>query len=103
MLRGIRRLDIILKTFNLEKIIEGNVIRIVTADAYQAEKKALVDSRDIVGRAEEVTTKVFVVNNANLDKLREAVDKGKILSPRGSISADSRTRSLIVKDIPIAL
>jgi len=96
-------LDIILKTFNLEKIIEGNVIRIVTADAYQAEKKALVDSRDIVGRAEEVTTKVFVVNNANLDKLREAVDKGKILSPRGSISADTRTRSLIVKDIPIAL
>lgn len=96
-------LDIILKTFNLEKIVEGNVIRIVTADAYQAEKKALVDSRDIVGRAEEVTTKVFVVNNANLDKLRDAVDKGKILSPRGSISADPRTRSLIVKDIPIAL
>lgn len=96
-------LDIILKTFNLEKIVEGNVIRIVTADAYQAEKKALVDSREIVGRAEEVTTKVFVINNANLDKLREAVDKGKILSPRGSISADPRTRSLIVKDIPIAL
>lgn len=96
-------LDIILKTFNLEKIIEGNVIRVVTADAYQAEKKALVDSRDIVGRAEEVTTKVFVVNNANLDKLKDAVDKGKILSPRGSISADPRTRSLIVKDIPIAL
>lgn len=96
-------LDIVLKTFTLEKIVEGTVIRIVTGGAYQAEKKAIADAREIVGRAEEVTTKLFVVNNANLDKIREAVEKGKILSPRGSMSTDARTRSMIVKDIPSAL
>ncbi|HMK44126.1 MAG TPA: type IV pilus secretin PilQ [Dissulfurispiraceae bacterium] len=96
-------LDIILKTFNLQKTVEGNTIRVMTAKAYQDEKRAIADAREVLGRADDVTTKVFVVNNANLEKVKEAVDKGKILSPRGSLSSDSRTRSLVVKDIPSAI
>ncbi len=93
-------LEIILKTFNLEKIMDGNVIRIVTLDAIQKEKDAIAKAKEATGKAENIETKVFVLNYANVDKLRETIEKGKILSPRGSVSIDARTRSLIVRDIP---
>ncbi|HSW64893.1 MAG TPA: type IV pilus secretin PilQ [Dissulfurispiraceae bacterium] len=108
-------LEIVLKTFALEKIMEGNVIRVMTAKAYQEEKKAVTDAREAVGRADDLVTKIFSVNNANVETvkakegtpeaigMKELIEKGKVLSPRGSISADTRTRSLIVKDVPTSL
>jgi type IV pilus assembly protein PilQ len=96
-------LDIVLKTFNLEKVIEGNVIRIATLKAFQEEKKAIAETKEVFGKAEDVTTKVFTVNYSNVEKIKESIEKGKILSPRGNISIDARTRSLIVKDIPSSL
>lgn len=96
-------LDIVLKTFNLEKVIEGNVIRIATLKAFQEEKKAIAETKEVFGKAEDIETKVFVVNYANVDKIRESIEKAKVLSPRGSIGIDARTRSLIVRDIPSSL
>lgn len=96
-------LDIVLKTFNLEKVIEGNVIRVATLKAFQEEKKAVAETKEVFGKAEDIETRVFIVNYANVDKIRESIDKAKVLSPRGSISTDVRTRSIIVKDIPSSL
>ncbi|MBT9139330.1 MAG: Type IV pilus biogenesis and competence protein PilQ [Syntrophomonadaceae bacterium] len=96
-------LDIILKTFNLEKVIDGNVIKIVTLDVIQKEKDAIAKAKDAADKAEDIEIKVFVVNYADVDKVKDSIDKGKILSPRGNISTDARTRSLIVKDIPSSL
>ncbi|GER92961.1 type IV pilus secretin PilQ [hot springs metagenome] len=93
-------LNIVLKTFNLEKVVEGNVIRIATLKAFQEEKKAVAETREVFGKAEDITTRVFTVNYSNVEKIRDSIEKGKLLSPRGSISVDTRTRSLIVKDIP---
>ncbi len=104
-------LDIIIKTFNLEKVVEGNIIRVATVKAFQEEKKSMADNRELFGKAEEIQTKIFTVNNANVDTvkgkdgkadmpgLKELIEKGKILSPRGTISVDTRTRSVIIKDI----
>lgn len=96
-------LDLILKTFSLEKAIEGNVIRIATNKVFQEEKKALVDIKEAQTKAEDILTKVFVVNYANVDKVKESIEKAKILSVRGSMSTDTRTRSLIVKDTPTGI
>ncbi|MEW5744811.1 MAG: type IV pilus secretin PilQ [Nitrospirota bacterium] len=96
-------LDIVLKTFALEKIIEGNIIRVATLKAFQDEKKAVADTKEVFGKAEDIETKVFTVNYANVEKVRESIDKAKVLSPRGNISFDTRTRSLIVKDIASSL
>ena len=105
-------LDIVIKTFNLEKVVEGNIIRVATVKAFQEEKKAMADNRELFGKAEEIQTRIFTVNNANVDTvkgkdgkpdmpgLKDLIEKGKILSPRGTISVDVRTRSIIVKDIP---
>jgi type IV pilus assembly protein PilQ len=92
-------LDIIIKTFNLEKVVEGNIIRIATVKAFQEEKKATADNKELFGKAEDIVTKVFVINNANVVTLKESIEKGKILTPRGTVSADVRTRVLIIKDI----
>ncbi len=96
-------LDIVLKTFNLEKVIEGNVIRVATLKAFQEEKKAVAETKEVFGKTEDITTKVFTVNYSNVEKIKESIEKGKVLSPRGNISIDARTRSLIVKDIPSSL
>jgi type IV pilus assembly protein PilQ len=96
-------LDIILRTFTLDRVIEGNVIRIAPAKVFQEEKKFAAETKEIIGKAEDIETKVFVVNYAEVDKVRDAMDKAKVLSARGSVSTDARTRSLIVKDVPSRL
>jgi type IV pilus assembly protein PilQ len=96
-------LDIVLKTFNLQKVIEDNVIRIATLKAFQDEKEAIAKTKEVLGKAEDIETRVFIVNYANVDKVRESIDKAKALSPRGSISTDVRTRSIIVRDIPSSM
>jgi type IV pilus assembly protein PilQ len=92
-------LDIILKTFGLEKISEGNVIRVVTKNTLQEEQKADAATKELIG----IETKVFLVNYANVDKIKDSIDKAKILTSRGNLSTDPRTRSIIVKDIPSSL
>jgi type IV pilus assembly protein PilQ len=108
-------LDIIIKTFNLEKVVEGNIIRVATVKAFQEEKKSMAENKELFGKAEDIVTKIFTVNNANVDTvkgkdgkadmpgLKELIEKGKILSPRGTISVDIRTRSIIIKDIPSSI
>lgn len=90
-------LDIILKTFGLEKIVEGNVIRIVTMDTYKKEQEAAT-AKEVAN----IRTKVFVVNHANVDKIRDAIVNAKLTS-KDNLSTDARTRSIIVKDIPSTL
>lgn len=92
-------LDYVLKTFSLHKLVEGNTIRVMTSKAYQDERKAVSESRELAGRAEDIDTKIIVVNYAEAEKVKDLIDKTKVLSPRGSVSVDARTRSVIVKDI----
>ncbi len=87
-------LDLILKTFGLEKIVEGNVIRVVTKNTFQEEQKAAA-AKELVN----VETKVFLVNYANVDKIKDAIVNAKLVA-KDNISTDPRTRSVIVKDIP---
>jgi type IV pilus assembly protein PilQ len=92
-------LEIIIKTFNLEKVVEGNIIRVATAKAFQEEKKAAAENKELFGKAEDITTKIFSVNNSDVEKLKEMIEKAKLLTPRGTIGVDVRTRSVVVKDI----
>lgn len=91
-------LDIILKTFNLKKIVEDNVMRIMTAEAFKREQETAIKIREAIRKTEDTKTKVFVVSHADVEKVKESIEKAKILSPAGSIGLDKRTRSLIVND-----
>ncbi|NTU43008.1 MAG: type IV pilus secretin PilQ [Nitrospirales bacterium] len=96
-------MEIILRTFNLEKIVEGNVIRITTLKAFQEEKKAIAETREVFGTAEPVETRVFILNYAEVEKIKDSIANAKILSPRGNVSFDTRTKSIVVKDVSSVL
>jgi len=94
-------LDLILKMNQLGKVFEGDVIRIATAETL---KKEAVFKRDKLA-LEPLVTKYISVNYANAVNYAEPelgiLPKIKaILTERGSVSADQRTNTIIITDIP---
>ncbi len=93
-------MDIILKTKGLDKRSAGNVILIAPTDEIAAREKLELESRKQVEELERLRTEFIKVNYAkaadmaNLLKLED----NAILSPRGSVSVDERTNTLLVKD-----
>lgn len=96
-------LDIICKTFHLEKVYEGNIIRIAPVKVFQEEKKLLAETKELFKKAEDTQTKIFTLRYSTPDKVKTAIEGAKLLSPQGNIVIDDRIRAVIVKDIPSAL
>jgi type IV pilus assembly protein PilQ len=92
-------LDLILKTHNLDKVVEGNIIRIAPADKIAKEREAKARMIEAQIKAEPLVTKVFPISYADVGKVKNAIINAKILSKRGSVSVDERISSIIVKDI----
>ncbi len=92
-------LEVILKTFLLEKIMYGNIIRVVPMKALQEEMKSIADLKEVTKRTEDQHTRVFTANYVSVEQFKEAIEKSKFLTKDlGSITVDSRTRSITVKD-----
>ncbi|OGW43927.1 MAG: hypothetical protein A2Y66_07375 [Nitrospirae bacterium RBG_13_41_22] len=92
-------LDTILKTFSLGKSIEGNIIRIAphTVFAKESEEAAKAEAAGIM--AEPLATRIFPVSYADVSIIEASVKNSKILTPRGSISVDKRTSTMLVRDV----
>ncbi|WP_436917341.1 type IV pilus secretin PilQ [Acinetobacter schindleri] len=106
-------LDIVLKTKNLDKRRNGNVIWIAPVSelikAEEEEAKALAQSVKLAPIQTEYI-QLSYAKAADIEKLitqnkgssgsnsSSSDDKGTLLSSRGSISVDSRTNTLIVND-----
>lgn len=92
-------LEVILKTFLLEKVMYGNIIRVIPMKALQDEMKAIADLKEATKRTEDQHTRVFTANYASVEQFKDAIEKSKFLTKDlGSITIDSRTRSITVKD-----
>jgi type IV pilus assembly protein PilQ len=98
-------LDLILKINNLDKVLEGNVIRVATADkirterehrlaALEAEQKRLAAVKDVG----EITTAYLQVNYGDAKDLAKQIEKVK--SDKGTIAVDARTSLIIYTDYP---
>jgi type IV pilus assembly protein PilQ len=100
-------LDLLIDTNGLGKDEVGNVIRISTAGRLKSERDSLAAAKKSEENLETLQTAYLTLNYAkvikgqndtNTDK--DLVDKIKaLLTPRGSIVADQRTNTLIVRDI----
>ncbi|GAB5046721.1 type IV pilus secretin PilQ [Thermodesulfovibrio sp. TK110] len=99
----IQAIDVICKSFQLEKIFDGNIIRIAPIKVFQEEKKLEAETKDLFKKAEEEQIRIFVLKYASVEKVKTTIEASKILSPKGNISTDERTRTVIVKDIPSVL
>jgi type IV pilus assembly protein PilQ len=93
-------MDIILKTKGLDQRKAGNVILIAPTDEIAAREKLELEARKQVEELERLRTEFIKVNYAKaaeMANLLKQVDNA-ILSPRGSVSVDERTNTLLVKD-----
>jgi type IV pilus secretin PilQ/predicted competence protein len=90
-------LDVILKTNGLDKVQEGNVVRIAPVEKLRLEREALKQAQQAEEELEPMQVRYIRVSYAKAAELRPLVES--VISERGSVAYDDRTNQLIVKDI----
>jgi len=94
-------LDIVLRNNDLEKELDGNVLRIATKDTVKKEAEQDRDLAKAQAEAADVVTTTRVLSYAKSDDMIAVVKK--FLSSRGDVISDSRNNMLIIRDIPSVL
>jgi len=94
-------LDIVLKNNDLDRKLEGNVLRIATIDTLEKEAKARQAQQEAETMAVE---KVTVTRFLSYARSKDVVGTAKkLLSVRGDVIADDRTNAIIIQDIPAVI
>jgi type IV pilus assembly protein PilQ len=95
-------LDIVLRTKGLDKRRQDNVIIIGPTDELASREKAELAARREVQELSPVRSEFLQVNYAKVSDLAKLIKsqnpKDSMLSPRGSLSIDDRTNTLLVQD-----
>ncbi len=91
-------LDVILLTKGLGFVRVGNVLRIAPAEMLKTEEEARLQERRAKEKLEDLVVKLQPVNYANVDEVSKLVKR--LLTPRGTVDVDTRTSTVIIKDIP---
>jgi type IV pilus secretin PilQ/predicted competence protein len=94
-------LDIVLKNNDLDKQLDGNVLRLATKETLRKEADENRDLAKAVAESAEVITTTRVLSYAKATGM--ATTLKKFLSSRGDIIADDRSNTLIIRDIPTTL
>ncbi len=90
-------LDIILRMHNLGMRYEGNVIWIAKAETFRAEEERQIKAAEVRERLEPLEVRLIPVNYATASDLQTNVSS--LLSSRGTVNIDTRTNTLILKDV----
>ncbi len=107
-------LDIILQAKGLGLRKSGNVILIAPKDELAAKEKVDLEAKAQVASLEPVRTQSFQLNYTKAEEVAKGLSgqsgggggggaSSRILSPRGSVIAESRTNQLFITDIPSKL
>jgi len=96
-------LDIVLRTKGLDKRRQDNVIIIGPTEELAAREKAELAARKDLQELSPVRTEFLQVNYAKVSDLSKLIkannsSKDSMLSPRGTLSIDERTNTLLVQD-----
>ena len=90
-------LDVILKTNGLDKVQEGNVVRIAPVEKLRQEREALKQARDAEEDLEATRVVYRRVSYARAADLKPLIES--VVTERGVVSYDERTNQVIIKDI----
>jgi type IV pilus assembly protein PilQ len=90
-------LDVILLTKGLGFVHVGNVLRIAPAEILKDEEEVRLQERRAMERLEDLVVKLQPVNYADVKEIANMVKR--LLTPRGSVDVDTRTSTVIIKDI----
>ena len=94
-------LDIVLQNNDLDKQLDGNVLRIATKETMKKEADEAKDLAKAQIEAADLITTTRVLSYAKASDLVDTIKK--FLSPRGDVLADPRTNTLIISDIPTVI
>src|SRR6202008_2668854 len=90
-----------LKNNELDKQLEGNVLRVASKETLKKEAQQNRDLAKAQAEAADVVTTTRVLSYAKASDLVTTLKK--FLSSRGDVLADSRSNTLIIRDIPSVL
>jgi len=90
-------MDIILKMNGLGFALEDNILRIASVGALTREADEESRAKEAKKKAEDLITRIIPINYAQAGGIEGTIKKS--LSPRGETVVDTRTNTLIVKDI----
>ncbi|MBN4054815.1 AMIN domain-containing protein, partial [Nitrospira defluvii] len=90
-------LNIILEMNSLGGVREGNIIRVTTLANLAKQRAQEAQAKESKIKAEDLLTRVVYINYAKAAEMKTLLDK--LLSSRGEIMVDTRTNTVIVKDI----
>lgn len=91
-------LDLVLRSKGLGKEEFGNIVRVAPLAALENEAKARADRRENVLKSTPLSVALIPVNYATASEMSARVKE--ILSSRGNVTVDTRTNTLIVRDVP---
>jgi type IV pilus assembly protein PilQ len=94
-------LDIVLKNNDLDKQLDGNVLRVAAKETLKKEAQQNRDLAKAQAEAADVVTTTRVLSYAKAASLVTTLKK--FLSSRGDVLADARSNTLIIRDIPSVL
>ncbi|HSR51087.1 MAG TPA: type IV pilus secretin PilQ [Acidobacteriota bacterium] len=89
--------DAVLRSNQLERSIEGNLVRISTKDTLQKEEEAKLAMRQANFLNAETHTDLFHLDYASAGDIATTLEEQ--LSDRGRVDVDPRTNTLIVTDV----
>jgi type IV pilus assembly protein PilQ len=90
-------LEVILKSHGLDKVLEGNVLRVAPVDKLKAERESFKQARVAEEELEPLSVKYIRVSYAKASEIKALVET--VLSERGSVAFDERSNQLVVKDV----
>ncbi|MBI1749277.1 MAG: type IV pilus secretin PilQ [Acidobacteria bacterium] len=91
-------LDIVLRNNQLDKQLEGNVLRIATRETMKKEAETQRDLAKAQAEAVDQITTTRTLSYAKAALMRDTLKR--FLSSRGEILADDRSNTIIIRDIP---
>ena len=94
-------LDIVLQNNQLDRQLQGNVLRIASSDTIRKEaeaKRAQIEAQSLALDKQTVTRFLSYARAKEV-----VVTVKRFLSPRGEVMADDRTNALIIQDIPTTI
>lgn len=90
-------LDIILRSKQLDKVRNGNIIRVAPIEVLRKEEELRLERQKARVELEPLAVRLIPVSYAVADEVKPQVTA--LLSPRGKVNIDERTNVLIVEDI----
>jgi type IV pilus assembly protein PilQ len=94
-------LDIVLKNNDLDRELEGNVLRVATVDTLKKEADARRAQKESEALAVEKVTVTRFLSYAHAKDVVPTVKK--FITQRGDVIADERTNAVIISDIPAVI